>query len=93
MHMVKTAKHRKSMSKILDDLHLFKEKSGCFDCRNHFPHYVLEFDHKPEFKKIDNVYRVLRNYGEKAAWDEVAKCDVVCSNCHKIRTYIRSNEY
>lgn len=90
--MVKTAKHRKALAKVLDDLHLYKEKYGCADCRNKFPHYVLEFDHKPEFKKLDGVYRVLRNYGEKAAWDEVAKCDVVCANCHKIRTYQREQE-
>jgi len=90
--MVKSAKHRKAMASVLEELHLFKEKHGCSDCRNHFPHYVLEFDHRPEFKKIDNVYRVLRNYGETAAWDEVKKCDVVCANCHKIRTYTRINE-
>jgi hypothetical protein len=43
-------------------------------------------------KKIDVVYRVLRNYGPEAAWKEVAKCDVVCANCHKIRTYQREQE-
>jgi hypothetical protein len=90
--MVKSKKHREAMAKVLEELHLFKEKSGCFDCRNKFPHYVLEFDHKPEFKKLDGVYRVLRNYGPEMAWAEVAKCDVVCSNCHKIRTYSREHE-
>jgi hypothetical protein len=87
--MVNSAKHRKAMAKVLEDLHLFKERQGCSDCRNKYPHYVLEFDHRPEFKKIDNVYRVLRNYGEDAAWAEVGKCDVVCANCHKVRTYQR----
>ena len=93
--MVKTAKHRKAMASVLEELHLYKEKHGCFDCRNKFPHYILEFDHKPEFIKIDVVYRVLRNYGPEAAWKEVAKCDVVCANCHKMRTYQREqhNEY
>ena len=90
--MVKSAKHRKQLHIVLEELHLYKEKHGCADCRNHFPHYVLEFDHKPEFQKIDNVYRVLRNYGEEAAWAEVDKCDVVCANCHKIRTYQREQE-
>lgn len=90
--MVKSAKHRKELHAVLQDLHLYKEKNGCTDCRNKFPHYVLEFDHKPQFQKIDVVYRVLRNYGEKAAWLEVAKCDVVCSNCHKVRTYTREQE-
>jgi hypothetical protein len=90
--MVKSAKQKKELHKVLEELHLYKEKLGCADCRSHFPHYVLEFDHKPEFQKIDVVYRVLRNYGEAAAWNEVAKCDVVCANCHKIRTYTREQE-
>lgn len=90
--MVKSAKKRKQLHTILEELHLFKEKHGCADCRNHFPHYVLEFDHKPGFQKIDNVYRVLRTYGEEAAWREVKKCDVVCANCHKIRTYQREQD-
>lgn len=90
--MVKSAKHKKELHKVLEDLHLFKEKHGCADCRNRFPHYVLEFDHRPEFHKIDVVYRVLRTYGAEAAWKEVAKCDVVCANCHKIRTYMREQE-
>ena len=90
--MVKSAKWRKELHSVLEDLHLYKEKHGCFDCRNKFPHYILEFDHKPEFVKIDVVYRVLRNYGSEAAWAEVAKCDVVCANCHKMRTYQREQQ-
>lgn len=90
--MVKSAKQKKELYKTLQELHLYKEKHGCFDCRNHYPHYVLEFDHKPEFVKIDVVYRVLRTMGPEAAWKEVAKCDVVCANCHKIRTYQREQE-
>ena len=90
--MVKTAKHRKAVALVLEELHLYKEKKGCADCRSHYPHYVLEFDHMPGFQKIDVVYRVLRNYGEEMAWKEVAKCEVVCANCHKIRSYQREQE-
>lgn len=90
--MVKSKKHREDCAKTLKELHLYKEKKGCADCRNRFPHYVLEFDHMPGFKKIDVVYRVLKNYGVEMAWAEVAKCEVVCSNCHKIRTYSREQE-
>jgi hypothetical protein len=69
----------------------YKEKMGCKDCKVHYPHYILEFDHRPGTKKIDLVYRVLRKYGKDAAWKEVKKCDVVCSNCHKQREYERGN--
>jgi hypothetical protein len=90
--MTSSAKQRKQLHATLEELHLHKEKHGCSDCRNHFPHYVLEFDHRPDEIKVDVVYRVLRNFGPVAAWKEVGKCDVVCANCHKIRTYIREQE-
>jgi len=70
----------------------FKEDHGCTDCGRMFPHYVLEFDHLPGTKKVDNVYRVLKKYGVDAAWQEVSKCEVVCANCHKIRTHDRDLE-
>lgn len=69
----------------------YKEKSGCFDCGEQYPHYILEFDHIDGSKKIDNVYRVLKKYGEQKAWEEVKKCQVVCANCHKRRTFIRED--
>lgn len=67
----------------------YKEDAGCADCKNKYPHYMLEFDHLPGSKKVDNVYRVLKKYGIESAWQEVAKCEVVCANCHKRRTYER----
>jgi len=70
----------------------YKEKMGCKDCKVRYPHYILEFDHRPGVKKIDLVYRVLKKYGKDAAWKEVKKCDVVCSNCHKQREYERHGD-
>jgi len=69
----------------------YKENHGCLDCNISHPHYVLEFDHRDSSKKIDNVYRVLKKFGEDAAWNEVKKCDVVCANCHKERSFRRMN--
>lgn len=78
-------------SKYLPRLRQYKEDSGCVDCRNRYPHYMLEFDHRPGHKKLDNVYRVLKKYGWDKAVEEIGKCDVVCANCHKHRTYHRLN--
>jgi hypothetical protein len=50
---------------------------------------MLEFDHRPGEKKLDNVYRVLKKYGLEKAMEEIRKCDVVCANCHKHRTHHR----
>lgn len=76
-------------SEYLPIIRGYKEDSGCVDCGSKYPHYMLEFDHRPEHRKLDNVYRVLKKYGIDMAWKEIAKCDVVCANCHKIRTWTR----
>lgn len=81
-----------SVSEHLAVLRAYKEDSGCVDCGHKYPHFILEFDHKPGYRKLDNVYRVLKKYGIEMAWKEVRKCDVVCSNCHKIRTNEREEE-
>lgn len=83
---IRSSRNRDKNMKIF---HKYKEDQGCMDCGIKYPHFVLEFDHKPEFEKIDVVYRVLIKNGVDAAWKEIAKCDVVCANCHKIRTYER----
>lgn len=92
---VNVSKKKKGTYESLDfieELQAFKRKNGCFDCKVMYPHYILEFDHRPEFKKIDNVYRVYKKFGKDKAWQEVAKCDVLCANCHKARTFERGLE-
>lgn len=59
----------------------------CMDCGQTFPTYVMDFDHV-RGEKLFNVsqgYQQKRTLAEVAA--EIEKCDVVCSNCHRIRTF------
>ena len=60
----------------------------CKDCGISNP-IVLEFDHV-RGKKIDNVSRMLTHSKENLE-KEISKCDVVCANCHRIRTANRGN--
>jgi L-lysine 2,3-aminomutase len=64
-----------------------KEKSGCVDCREKNP-IVLDFDHLKDKKY--NVSRMIHDgFSWKAILKEINKCEVVCANCHRIRTYFR----
>jgi hypothetical protein len=58
----------------------------CQDCGEHFIGYpgVLDFDHVRGEKAFVLGDSSGRNIGSVIA--EVEKCDVVCSNCHRIRT-------
>lgn len=67
-----------------------KEKSGCIDCGEKYPHWMLDFDHKPGFEKIDSPTQIAHKYTWEKALKELDKCDIVCPNCHRIRTYKRN---
>jgi hypothetical protein len=75
-----------------DKLWELLERSSCKDCGLADPR-VLEFDHLPEFDKKFVIARAVS--GSTRAWKsiqkEIDKCEVVCSNCHKIRTQTRGN--
>lgn len=70
-------------------LDYFKSHS-CVDCGNSDIR-VLEFDHLPEFEKTADVSRLMAcSYSLDRIKEEINKCEVVCANCHKIRTVERS---
>jgi hypothetical protein len=60
----------------------------CMDCEDTYPPYVMDFDHRDPTKKsfaITDGNSLLKNRAELI--EEVEKCDVVCANCHRMRTY------
>lgn len=62
---------------------LYKSKLRCTKCGfNHAA--ALDFHHVDPATKLDNV-RNLIGYGQfAAAYEEIKKCVVLCSNCHRI---------
>lgn len=59
----------------------------CHDCGNIFPPYVMDFDHRdPKMKKF-TIGGNLASYSRRALEEEISKCDIVCANCHRIRTH------
>ena len=58
----------------------------CVDCGETDP-IVLEFDHLRD-KKF-GISTGIRNRNWADVLDEIAKCEVVCANCHRRRTVRR----
>ena len=58
----------------------------CVDCGQSNP-TVLEFHHVRGKKKKEVTRLVRDGYSLKVIQKEISKCDVVCANCHKLRTY------
>jgi hypothetical protein len=63
----------------------------CADCGRTYPFFVMDFDHRPGVKKEFNLANVAgqTRISARRLLEEIAKCDVVCANCHRIRTWQR----
>jgi hypothetical protein len=59
----------------------------CADCGGTFPTVCMDFDHRPGEVKKFSLSQVA-THSLKDALAEIAKCDLVCANCHRIRTHI-----
>lgn len=65
-----------------------KEKSKpCTDCGQAFAACCMDFDHRDGTKKKYCIgAMVAHHYSMKVILKEFSKCDLVCANCHRIRT-------
>jgi hypothetical protein len=68
---------------------LVSYKGGkCFNCGGVFPACCYDFDHRVPLEKSFGVSEV--SHSNKVTMEElqkeVDKCDLVCANCHRIRT-------
>jgi hypothetical protein len=60
----------------------------CPDCGRRFPPCVMQFDHRDPATKQYEVTRIITR-ARSVILAEIAKCDIVCTNCHRDRTHRR----
>ncbi len=76
------------VKKKRDLIKRYKEFVGCQDCGKKFPYYTLEFDHVTGDKEFTIGTAVgSHNIGLERIKKEIRKCEIVCANCHRERTY------
>ena len=105
-HLCKTVEHhREKRKKESNDAHARNRDrnrgyvyevlstSQCLDC-GYGNWLALQFDHRNPAEKVMDV-SVLMSAGVGLARlkTEIAKCDVVCANCHTIRTMKANNSW
>jgi len=74
------------------ELQKLKESSPCTDCGRYYPSYVMQFDHVSGDKKF-NISKASRGFTSTARLEaELAKCELVCANCHAIRGHDRAQQ-
>ena len=73
-------------------LQIMKEANPCSDCANYYPHYCMDYDHLDAKEKKHEISRMKNGFTLQQIQDEINKCQLVCSNCHRARTYQRWNK-
>ena len=89
------ARHRANVSisraarrRRLRELVVAAKSVRCADCGHRHAPESMDFDHV-RGSKVDTISRLIMTGAEAALRDEIAKCDVVCANCHRLRTLAR----
>jgi hypothetical protein len=80
------ARNRRVHAERADLLLAYFREHPCVDCGETDP-MVLEFDHLRD--KEANIAVLMRWRSWPAILEEIAKCEVVCANCHRRRTHRR----
>lgn len=68
-----------------EQLVAYLKGKSCTDCPNS-DWRVLEFDHLDRKNKEHNIGNMMLSFSWANILKEIEKCEVVCANCHRIRT-------
>lgn len=68
------------------------KRRPCVDCGIELPPEVMECDHVRGTKSFALTQGTVRRRTLDAVLAEIAKCDVRCPNCHRMRHYREWNE-
>src|SRR5678815_4039911 len=77
--------HRDAARAWMDSL----KAMPCTDCGQVFPAWVMHWDHLPGYEKLDCIGSMVGSQRRTLVLDELKKCELVCANCHAVRTINR----
>ena len=82
---LKTQRWRQKRILFIQEL----KNKPCTDCKQVYPYYVMDFDHV-RGEKLFGISSSIQNPVSMARLlAELDKCELVCSNCHRVRTHVR----
>lgn len=83
----RAARRRFEARRLIEDM----KSRPCADCGGTFHYCQMDFDHRDPSQKKKPISR-LHQAGMKTLLEEIAKCDLVCANCHRDRTQKQAEE-
>ena len=84
---VNSDKHREAVKVFIQE----SKNTPCKDCGKSYPSYVMHFDHLRD-KEFHIGNAMSGSYSIRRLVAEMKKCEVVCANCHAIRTHERKRK-
>lgn len=81
-------RNKDKRNKIRKYIQECKTGKACIDCKEDYPYWIMDFDHlENKSFNVSSFYNSTLSI-EKVV-EEIAKCEIVCSNCHRNRTFNR----
>ena len=81
-------KSAKTGKEKLEKIQKIKSETPCKDCGQKFHYSQMDFDHLDDTQKSFEL-----NQARWRKWEEIEKeinkCELVCANCHRLRTFNR----
>lgn len=82
------ARAKEAREKAVAFVRTAKEGKPCSDCKNTYHPYVMDFDHLHD--KLKSIaFMAHQGVSIATLTKEMAKCELVCANCHRMRTLTR----
>jgi hypothetical protein len=89
-YFAKNRRNKNRQRKRLRTILVEVKQQPCQDCGGSFHPWVMEFDHRDEKTKKAAVGNLVsKGCTDARLREEIDKCDLVCANCHRMRTYRR----
>lgn len=88
--LARLQEHRQQMRQLVNR---WKEMKGCSSCGFKGHHFQLDLDHiNSSSKKNEGNSRAYEPSWSKARIkEELAKCQILCANCHRLKTFLNSD--
>jgi hypothetical protein len=89
VHKARTlARNKKNKLSVLEWLAAYKQTLKCIRCGENHP-ATLDFHHTNPDEKDGDIATLVQHYSIERLKREIAKCIVLCSNCHRKEHYGR----
>lgn len=84
-HRERRSEERKQRRRVAERVVRETKERPCEDCGVQYPPTVMALHHRPGVEKVGDVSALIRSRGLAVVEAEIAKCDVLCLNCHGLR--------